>query len=423
MSPIAGEIFTKAALIEQCKTYTSRKKNPKPSYFGRELHDKDFFIRYENEGSPEPLIRSREVSGESGKQLHMPWLRSVHRDLIDGIYQHGTCRPIEVIVNGKKRVLDRIRFIDKVVQGVVAARLAMLIDDSLYCGVHGFRPSHSCHTALCHVVLILQETGYQYVVRIDIKKFYDNIPLTILIKKIEEASFPPELVRFLLSALGAATHSWNPEKGLPTGWPINPPLANLFLRDSDWQIVRLAGVFVRYADDYFIPVPSAEVGEQILRQVTAILGDLGLIPGDDKSKTNFLVGNSDSILPFLGHLVGKRPPSFKGNLVCVTPHLKAIDKIKNNMDAAFAAYLGDQNGDAEQFTKDADFYLQGVSGYYATYNAGWCKDTESNAITNLNARFQARFNELLPVSSEGLKLFKPRLLRVIRNVTKKYEKK
>lgn len=402
MSPIAGEIFTKAALIEQCKTYTSRKKNPKPSYFGRELHDKDFFIRYENGGSPEPLIRSREVSGESGKQLHMPWLRSVHRDLIAGIYQHGTCRPIEVMVNGKKRVLDRIRFIDKVVQGVSAAWLAVLIDDSLYPGVHGFRPGHSCHTALRHVVHILQESAYRYAVRIDIKKFYDNIPLNILLKKIEQANFPPELVRFLLSAIDAAAHSWNPEKGLPTGWPVNPPLANLFLRDSDWQIERLAGAFIRYADDYFIPVPSAVVGEQILRQVTAILGDLGLIPGDDKSKTNFMVGNSNSILPFLGHLVRVKPASFNGNLVCVAPHSKALSKIQSHMDAAFAAYLANENGDAELFMKETDFYLKGVSGYYSTYNTGWSRDPECAAVTALNERI----NGTIPYYFDNFPAFK-----------------
>jgi len=415
MGSTAGGVFTKASLLDRYRKRTSKfKTNGKSRYFGRALRNKEYFAKPDTNYLPVGNVISQEIPTEqttAPSTLQVPWLRSALLDLNSGNYQHGACRPTEVLIGKKKRVLDRIRFNDKWIQGIAADAAAAHIDKSLYDGVHGFRPKRSCHTALRHVVQILKETGSRYVARLDISKFYDNIPLGLLREKVDKAGFPNELTIFLRGTLDTAVRTWHGDKGLPTGWPINPTLANLFLRDSDREIERLAPLFVRYADDYFVPVRSFEEGQRLLRVVTEILGNLGLVPSEDKTEPNFLAGNSETILPFLGHLISMRADSTAGNPIRITPHFTAIGKIQSTIDAAISEYTADEYKDSGEFLREVSLYLKGVSGYYSTYNKGWGLDREGAAIDTLNIGLRSYLLQHFSAVSINELAFRPRPLR------------
>jgi len=75
--------------------------------------------------------------------------------------------------NGKKRPLGIPSFDDKLVQECIRLLLEAIYDGCFEKASHGFRPKHSCHTALNHVQVCF--TGAKWFVEGDIKGFFDNI--------------------------------------------------------------------------------------------------------------------------------------------------------------------------------------------------------------------------------------------------------
>lgn len=412
-----GPVFNENALIEKHLYYDARKINkagkPKSIYFGKWLYEKDYFINQIEVNDVPSAIPSKELSKkQSSSTAKLPDYAKIIGYISDGTYHHRDCKRHKINVDGKERDIDLIYDRDKVIQGVAADALAAHIDKDLYPGVHGYRPSYSYLTALRDVVRLLQQTGYRYAVRVDIKKFFDNIPLEILKKKIEVPGLPVELQRFLLIAVGTCQRTWSPEKGLPTGWPINPPLANLLLTELDWEIDRLVGEFVRYGDDYYILVASAAEAECVLTEVKNLLGKLGFMAGPKKSKANHLVGDSNSILPFLGHLIRVRAPDAVGNPVSIMPHADAIKKVRAHVEAGFGAYRATKNKNSPKFVQELNYYLQGVSSYYYTYNAGWGLDVDGVARKNLNADIQSWLGEILPTTETAFPGYAPQKLNL-----------
>lgn len=86
--------------------------------------------------------------------------------------------------NGKKRPLGIPSFDDKLVQECVRLLLEAIYESSFAKTSHGFRPNHSCHTALSQVQVNF--TGVKWFVEGDIKGFFDNIDHDVMIHILAE---------------------------------------------------------------------------------------------------------------------------------------------------------------------------------------------------------------------------------------------
>lgn len=76
--------------------------------------------------------------------------------------------------NGDKRPLGIPTVIDRVIQQAVATELSRIYEPCFSEHSHGFRENRSCHNAIEEVLANLN-AGYEWVIDLDIEKYYDTV--------------------------------------------------------------------------------------------------------------------------------------------------------------------------------------------------------------------------------------------------------
>lgn len=147
--------------------------------------------------------------------------------------------------NGKMRPLGIPSFDDKLVQECVRMILEAIYEGSFLRTSHGFRPKHSCHTALDQIQTCF--TGVKWFVEGDIKGFFDNIDHEIMIGILGERIKDQRFLRLIRKFLKAGyLEDWQYHKtysGTPQGGIISPILANIYLDKLDCFMEKLKKEF------------------------------------------------------------------------------------------------------------------------------------------------------------------------------------
>ena len=143
--------------------------------------------------------------------------------------------------NGKMRPLGIPSFDDKLVQECVRLLLEAIYEGSFAKTSHGFRPNHSCHTALSQVQVCF--TGVKWFVEGDIKGFFDNINHKVMMDALAERIKDERFLRLIRKFLKAGyLEDWRYRKtysGTPQGGIVSPILANIYLDKLDRYMEEL----------------------------------------------------------------------------------------------------------------------------------------------------------------------------------------
>ena len=142
---------------------------------------------------------------------------------------------------------------------------------------------------------------YQFVLRTDVKGYYDNIDHTILLKQLDSL-VPEQAVTRLLTQVIGRTVEWGGtfrtiRRGIGRGSPLSPLLAAIYLKPLDDAMDRAGIAYVRYMDDWVILEKRRWPLRRAIRRVNAILNDLKLITHPDKT----WVGTIHRGFDFLGY--------------------------------------------------------------------------------------------------------------------------
>ena len=176
--------------------------------------------------------------------------------------------------NGKKRPLGIPTVVDRVVQQAVAQVLTIGYDRYFSEYSYGFRPERDCHMAIGKVLEYLNE-GYEWVIDLDIEKYFDTVNhdklVSILREHINDAT-TLHLIRSFLKAGVMEDGLVSPsEEGVPQGGPLSPVLSNVYLDKLDKELESRGLHFVRYADDCDIFVKSEMAADRVMKSVTSWL--------------------------------------------------------------------------------------------------------------------------------------------------------
>ena len=224
---------------------------------------------------------------ELDEYMHNNW-ECIKETILARKYKPAPVRRVEILKpNGGVRKLGIPTVLDRTIQQAIVQVLSPIFEDEFQEHSYGFRPNRSCEQAVLKLLEYLNE-GYEWIVDIDLEKFFDNVPQDKLMSYVGRVIRDPDtesLIRkYLKSGVMENGIYEATEEGTPQGGNLSPLLSNIMLNELDKELVRRGLHYVRYADDCVIAVGSEASAKRVMRSVTGwIERELGLKVNASKS--------------------------------------------------------------------------------------------------------------------------------------------
>lgn len=176
--------------------------------------------------------------------------------------------------NGKVRLLGIPTVVDRWLQQSVSQAIALKFELEFKAHSYGFRPNKNAHQCILQAQKNIHE-GYQYIVDIDLKNFFDEVDHCILLQLLYNKVQCPATLRlirkWLRVPLSIDGKLIKRRKGVPQGSPLSPLLSNIMLHELDKELERGQHRYVRYADDFSIYTKSKAEAKKIGNEIFLFL--------------------------------------------------------------------------------------------------------------------------------------------------------
>lgn len=227
------------------------------------------------------VVRNKGSAGVDGMPVHelLSYLENNRDRIITSIMNHTYVpQPIKGVEipksNGKTRLLGVPtmveRWLQQAVNQVLMTKFELTFEEYSY----GFRPAKNIHKAVNQALRYIND-GYQDIVDIDLKGFFDEVDHSILLQFIYQRVKCPTTLRLIRKWLRAPIQIngrlHKRSKGVPQGSPISPLLSNILLDVLDKELARKNLRYVRYADDFSIYAKSQKEARKVGNQVYLFL--------------------------------------------------------------------------------------------------------------------------------------------------------
>lgn len=188
------------------------------------------------------------------------------------------------------RVLGVPTVADRVAQTVVANRLEPRMEQIFHRDSYGYRPGRSPEDAVA--VTRTRCWRMDWVVDMDIAKFFDTVPWDLMIKAVEANTDQRWIVLYVRRWLAAPLITVDGRqvertRGTPQGSAVSPVLANLFLHYAldTWLTATFPDVsFARYVDDAVVHCATEERAHTVRDAIADRLEQVGLRLHPDKTR-------------------------------------------------------------------------------------------------------------------------------------------
>ena len=271
------------------------------------------------------------VDGVTVEEL-LDYLKEHKAEILESIrtrkYKPQPVRRVEIPKEqGKKRQLGIPTVVDRVIQQAISQVLSPIYEEQFSNSSYGFRPNRSCEMAVIRSLELLND-GYDWIVDIDLERFFDTVHhdrlMNIIHRTIDDGDVLSLIRKFLVSGVMVGRTYEETTIGTPQGGNLSPLLSNIMLNELDKELEKRGLNFVRYADDCNIFVGSQKAAERVMKSVTDFIErKLGLKVNATKSQ----IGRPSQI-KFLGFGYFKTKGKYQAK-----PHKLSIEKLKRKLKA------------------------------------------------------------------------------------------
>lgn len=228
--------------------------------------------------------------------------------------------------NGKMRNLGIPTVIDRIIQQAMVQVLSPIFEEQFNDNSFGFRPGRSCEQAVLRALEYLND-GYDWIVDIDLEKFFDTVNqdrlITIIRRTIKDGDVVSLIGKYLKAGVMDKGVIKPTKVGTPQGGNLSPLLSNIMLNELDKELTERGLNFVRYADDCIILVKSEKAANRVLNSITKFIEKkLGLKVNAEKSKVTRPTQTKYLGFSFWATKGGKWKPK---------PHIKSYQKLKRKL--------------------------------------------------------------------------------------------
>ena len=175
---------------------------------------------------------------------------------------------------GKTRLLGVPTVVDRWLQQAVSQQLAIHFDLDFEAESYGFRPKKNLQQAVLKSQGYIND-GYQDIVDIDLKSFFDEVQhyklLQLIYHKVKCRTTLWLIRKWLRAPILKNGRLHKRRKGLPRGSPLSPLLSNILLDQLDKYLKSRGLKFIRYADDFSIYTKSKTEARKIGNEVYLFL--------------------------------------------------------------------------------------------------------------------------------------------------------
>jgi group II intron reverse transcriptase/maturase len=239
------------------------------------------------------VVRNKGSAGVDGMNVTelLSYLESNRDRIATSILNHTYVpKPIKGVEipksNGKIRLLGVPTVVDRWLQQAVSQVLMTKYELTFEEHSYGFRPEKNIHKAITQALKYIND-GYQDIVDIDLKGFFDEVDHSILLQFIYQRVKCPTTLRLIRKWLRAPIQIngklHRRRKGVPQGSPISPLLSNILLDVLDKELERRNLKYVRYADDFSIYTKSKREARKVGNEIYLFLRDKLRLPINRKT--------------------------------------------------------------------------------------------------------------------------------------------
>lgn len=227
--------------------------------------------------------------------------------------------------NGGIRQLGIPTVMDRMIQQAIVQVISPICEPHFSDTSYGFRPNRSCEKAIMKLLEYLND-GYEWIVDIDLEKFFDTVPqdrlMSLVHNIIQDGDTESLIRRYLHSGVVINGQRYKTLVGTPQGGNLSPLLSNIMLNQLDKELENRGLRFVRYADDCVVTVGSEAAAKRVMYSVSRFIEKrLGLKVNMTKTKIV-----RPSKLKYLGFGFWKSAEGWKSR-----PHQDSVQNFKRKL--------------------------------------------------------------------------------------------
>lgn len=223
--------------------------------------------------------------------------------------------------NGGVRKLGIPTVIDRIIQQALVQKLTPIFEPTFSEYSYGFRPNRRCQNAIDRALELLNQ-GYEWIIDLDLEKFFDNVPQDKLIRLVDNMVNDSDITALIHKYLKAGVlingEFEETTIGTPQGGNLSPLLSNIYLNELDKELERRGLHFARYADDCGIFVKTENAAKRVMFHIVKFI-ETKLKLKVNAEKTHITKPNN---LKYLGFSFWKDKEKWKS-----IPHQESFKKL------------------------------------------------------------------------------------------------
>ena len=330
-----------------------------------------------NKGAPGVDGVTVDEAYENIRQNKEKWLHQIRKRT----YKPQPVRRVQIPKeNGKMRNLGIPTVFDRIIQQAMVQVLSPIFEEQFSETSYGFRPGRCCENAVVKALEYLND-GYEWIVDIDLERFFDTVDqdrlINIIMRTIKDGDVVSLIRKYLSAGVMDKGVTKATEKGTPQGGNLSPLLSNIMLNELDKELEARGLRFVRYADDCIILVKSEKAANRVLESITKYIEKkLGLKVNAEKSKVTRPTKTKYLGYSFWKDTKGKWKPK---------PHLKSYQKIKRKLKQLTCRRISIS---LDERIKQINYAIRGWVNYFRIANM-------KNAIQEIDEHLRTRVRVII----------------------------